>query len=123
MSILKKRLEEIRNENMGYQERRSAAYKAEKALEYRKWLQEIPAIKLDPEWEIQVIPPFSAAVVRFRIKQGDATVSIYLDCYDFLGIVGEPYWEVYPYDGDTFRCLMNETEALTQAIRKSISQQ
>lgn len=73
--------------------------------------------------EVQISPPFSGAVVRFRVKKDKAEVSIYLDCYDRLGFYGEPYWEVHPHEGDVYRCDMADTESLLNAIKHSISEQ
>lgn len=47
--------------------------------------------------------------------------SIYLDCYGRLGCYGSPYWEVYPYEGDVFRCDMSDAEGLLNAIAHTIS--
>jgi len=91
-------------------------------MEVDKWINEIPFIKFPSDWEIKVIPPFAGAVIRFMVKKGDAYVSVYLDCYDFLGCCGQPYWEVYPYNNDVYRCALNETDKLLQAIQESIDQ-
>jgi len=45
--------------------------------------------------------------------------SIYLDSHDRLGCVGEPYWEVYPCDGDTGRCLKAEIAELLKLIESA----
>ena len=92
-------------------------------MEIEKWRKEIPYIKFHCDWEVKIIPPFAGATVRFKVKKDDAEVSIYLDCYDTLGCVGKPYWEVYPYEEDTYRCLMDDTEKLLEAISKSIEEQ
>jgi hypothetical protein len=98
-------------------------YEVERIMEYHKWCGEIPHIKFPSDWEVQIIPPFAGAVVRFKIRKDDASVSIYLDCYDRLGCYGEPYWEVYPYHGDTYRCDMADTNSLLRAIAESIEEQ
>lgn len=95
----------------------------DKKMEHSKWIQEIPYIKFPSEWEIQVCPPSLGAVIRFKIKKGIANTSVYLDCYDNLGIYGKPYWEVYPIDDDVFRCDMKDTTSLLKAIDKSLTQQ
>ena len=98
-------------------------YEVERIMEYKKWCGEIPHITFPNDWQVQVIPPFAGAVVRFKIKKGDASVSIYLDCYDRLGCYGQPYWEVYPHENDVFRCDMEDTETLLKAIAESIAEQ
>ena len=95
----------------------------EEQMEHRKWDKEIPYINFPSDWFVKIIPPFAGAVVRFRVKKGNIDVSVYLDCYDRLGSVGSPYWEVYPHFDDTFRCPMNDTESLILAISESLSQQ
>ena len=87
---------------MNYEEYKKV-YEVEEIMEYRKWVGEIPFIKFPSDWEVQIIPPFGGAVARFCVKKGDKQVSIYLDCYERLGIFGEPYWEIYPYEDDVFR--------------------
>lgn len=94
----------------------------EKEYEYSKWRKEIPYIEIPQGYLIKPIPNFTGSVVRFLAsnKEQTSSVSVYLDCYDELGIVGEPYWEVYPVEGDTERILMNNVEELIGVIKKAI---
>jgi hypothetical protein len=96
-------------------------YEYSAIMEHDKWMREIPYIRFPSDWEVQVSPPFSGAVVRFRVKKGKSDISVYLDCYDNLGFMGRPYWEIYPYNDDTFRCAMNDTDGLIQAISIALS--
>lgn len=89
-------------------------------MEHSKWVKEIPYLKFPSDWEVQISPPFAGAVVRFRIKSKGKDISIYLDCYDTLGCVGQPYWEIYPHNNDTYRCYLNETEELLKEIQFAI---
>lgn len=75
-----------------------ARIKVETHYEWRKWIDKIPYINFDSDWDVKAIPPFSGAIIRYLIKDksSNKVVSIYLDCYDELGLVGEPYWELYP---------------------------
>ena len=94
-------------------------------MESSKWMKEIPYIKFKKEWLVKVVPPFAGAVCRFFIKNSEEQeghVSVYLDCYDKLGFVGEPYWEIYPVDDDCYRVMMNDTKELIDIIEKSLSQ-
>ncbi|MCK5604480.1 hypothetical protein KAR91_21500 [Candidatus Pacearchaeota archaeon] len=93
-------------------------------LEYRKWANEIPSINFPEKWLVKIIPPFARAIVRFRIAHKDTggDVSIYLDCYDHLGYFGEPYWEVYPHDGDVARCAMKDIDELLKLITESLEE-
>ena len=97
-------------------------YDVARIMEYSKWDRDIPYITFPTDWQVKIRPPFGGAVVRFGIRKGDVEVSVYLDCYDNLGCEGKPYWEVHPHDDDTFRCDMEDTEALLKAISESIDQ-
>lgn len=98
------------------------------AFESDKWRMLIPAFKIKPDWLIQIIPPFTGAVVRFGIfKEGfkdHQFISVYLDCYELLGYVEGncPYWEVYPVNGDTWRCAMDDIDGLMEGIEKGLQQ-
>jgi len=92
-------------------------YELEKADEWRKWMLLIPFIEWPSGWKVRACPPFSGAIVRYHVQtpkmNGEKFVSVYLDCYDRIGYYGEPYWEVYPHEGDVGRCAMaNVTELL-----------
>jgi hypothetical protein len=106
-----------------YENKRELTYAIEEAYEWRKWCKEIPFINFPPNFLIQVVPPFGGAVIRFRVnhkKYPDKQISVYLDCYDMLGGMEGPYWEIYPAaGGDVNRCSMNETEELIKAIQES----
>lgn len=89
-----------------------------KEFEWRKWEKEIPYISFPSEYKIQIIPPTMGAIVRFRVSIPgvENDISVYLDCYDILGLFGQPYWEVYPYRGDIGRCEMQDTKKLLEMI-------
>lgn len=73
------------------------ATEVEKAFEYCFWTVKVPWLRFPPYMEVAAIPPYSGAVVRFLVRhrdKPDAIVLVYLDCYDVLGDVGEPYWLV-----------------------------
>ena len=94
----------------------------EKVFEWRKWSEQIPRLKFKPEWEVQIIPPIVAAVVRFAVYKEKKRVSVYLDCYENLGYFGGPHWEIYPSkDGDNARFAMEDTEGLLNAIDESLN--
>ncbi len=99
-----------------------AEAKLRKDNEWDKWLEEIPFIKWPRNWMVKGVPPFAGAVIRYRVKlEGmQDEVSIYLDCYDRLGFYRAPYWEVYPYNDDIFRCGINEIDVLLKAIKQSL---
>jgi hypothetical protein len=103
-------------------ENRKLVYEYEKQMEHSKWISQIPYINFPSDWKIQITPPFAGAVVRFRVQKDEMEVSIYLDCYDLLGCYGSPYWEVYPHEGDVFRCDISDTESLLKAITQSLSE-
>jgi hypothetical protein len=87
----------------------------------REWMNRMPPMPFQADWDVRAIPPFGGAMVRYKIAKGKATVSVYMDAYDELGSMGEPYWEIYPSkDGETDRFLLAETEELIAAIGASL---
>lgn len=92
-------------------------------FESREWVSKIPYLSLPSDIEFKVIPPFAGAVCRFMCKKGSKTISVYLDCYDVLGCMSQPYWEIYPYKGDTYRCYLNETEELSEKIMEELNRE
>lgn len=102
----------------------------EQIFEWRKWALEIPYIQFPSHWQVKVIPPFGSAVVRFGVKfpNKEGYLSVYLDCYSYLGYCvdnsGEPlpYWEIYPADGgDCARFPMERTDELIKAIEAALN--
>jgi hypothetical protein len=101
-------------------------YEVEEEYEWRKWIKEIPTLDLSKLVEgakVAPLPCYGGAVARMKITRGDCYVSVYLDCYDKLGYVGQPYWEVYPVGYDVERCLMGETDELIKLINQSLIEQ
>lgn len=103
----------------------AARYLIEKENEYPKWQQEIPYINFPSSWLIKAIPPYNGAIICYNIKHKNyaSFVSIYLDCYDELGIMGQPYWEIYPIKDDCYRCYLNEVDSLLSVINQSLIEQ
>jgi hypothetical protein len=93
---------------------------AEIILEYHKWGNELPYLKLKEGWQIKVTPPVSGAIIRFIIKYKDKAVSVYFDAHEKLGSFGEPYWEMYPTCGDydIFRFALKDHDELIDTIDK-----
>ena len=87
---------------------------------HEKWkdlTKDIPIINFKSEWDVKIIPPFAGAVARFLIiKDNKRICSVYLDWYDRLGYVGEPYYELYPFEDDVKRYLLSETKELIEDI-------
>ncbi len=94
----------------------------EREMEYGRWCDEIPYIRFPVAWNVQVIPPFGGAVVRFHVRnKRGMTVSVYLDCYDTLGCYGAPYWEIFPGDGnDVSRYAMEDVAGLIKGISRAL---
>lgn len=96
-------------------------------LFYSDWIEKIPSIPFKHDWKVTIIPPYAGALVRFLVEKNNKKISVYLDVNCNLGFVMEnnkplPYWEIYPYEGDIFRCYMNETEILVDAIERSLEE-
>ncbi len=82
--------------------------------------QQIPPIHFKEEWDVRIIPPFAGAVARFYIAYNNNFVSVYLDWFDRLGMVGHPYYEIY--DGEnTERYLLNESDKMIEDIDKILN--
>ena len=109
--------------NSNYSKKREISQRFEDSFEHAKWVGQIPYINFKKEWKVKVIPAFGGAVVRFIVSFKEAEISVYLDCYDMLGRYGSPYWELYPHDEDVFRCDINDTKSLLQAIEYSLNKQ
>jgi hypothetical protein len=104
-------------------ERMLSSMECGKHFEWQKWVDEIPYLQLPNHLKIKPIPPLNSAVVRFLVTDRNEkhSVSVYLDCYDELGIMGKPYWEIYPNEeGDTTRFWLDETKDLVEEIDKTI---
>jgi hypothetical protein len=85
----------------------------------------IPYINFPSDWFIRISPPFGGANIRFNIKKfedSNKNVSVYLDCFSHLACYGEPYWEIYPYEGSVYRCDINDVSSLIEAIAHSLSE-
>ncbi len=86
--------------------------------------EQIPFIPFKPNWLVKVIPPFHDATVRFLVALKDTPqqqISVYLDCFNRLGFMEGPYWEIYPYvDEDAWRCGILEVDALVEAIDEAL---
>jgi hypothetical protein len=91
-------------------------------LEWDKFTPEIPFIPFKPGWLVKITPPFSGAMIRFRVKKGENETSVYLDCHDVLAWCREPYWEVYPYQNDVGRCGIKEVDKLLEMISDSLGE-
>lgn len=100
-----------------------------KRLEVEKeqdWLAEaatMPLISFPEGWKIQILPPFSDAVVRFKVTLPSGLVkSVFLDsrcaldCYFDETGNAVPYWEVSLVAGKWGRCDKNNIEALLEMI-------
>ena len=91
--------------------------KIEDEQKWREEIDHIPFMSFPADWQVRALPPFGDAVVRFQVKLPSGTrKSIYLDSRNSLGFWPGPYWEVYPYMGDTGRCDRCDTETLLKMI-------
>lgn len=92
----------------------------ESSEKWTEWAQEIPSLSFKPDWKVKIIPPYGGAMARFVVSRGSTYVSVYLDVNDSLGVCGYPYWEIYPYKGEAFRCSIDEVDELIEAIDLSL---
>ena len=92
-------------------------YEVEREQDWDSDRRTAPWIKFPADWEVQIIPPFGDAVVRFCVKlPSGMEKSIYQDRRMSLGYWDGPYWEVYPVKGDVGRCDKEDIGTLLELI-------
>ena len=98
-------------------------YHVEQEQDWRGEIARIPWLHFRGDWQVRIIPPFGDAVIRFQVILPSGLLkSIYMDSRHSLGMWGnwstpEPYWEVYPYQGDVGRCALDDTIMLMEMIQ------
>jgi hypothetical protein len=102
-------------------------YEHDKRMNWRERLFDLPFFSFDPKFEVQITPPFGGATIRFlvRDKVTKLVVSVYLDDFDNIGFVGEPYWEIYCVNGfdpnhdftDCERFLFKDHEQMIERVK------
>ena len=99
-------------------------YHVEQQQDWKGEIVRIPWLHFRGDWQVRIIPPFADAVIRFQVVLPSGTLkSVYMDSRNSLGFWGsdmntpEPYWEVYPYQGDVGRCDINDTIMLMEMIQ------
>ena len=105
-------------------EKKLERYNVEHDQGWRGEIDRIPWLYFRGDWKVRIIPPFADAVVRFQVTLPSGVMkSIYMDSRNSLGYWGgdintpEPYWEVYPYQGDVGRCDLADTIMLMEMIQ------
>lgn len=71
-----------------------------------------PAFVTPEGMEVRALSPFGGAVWRALLNG----YSVYLDCYDRLGLVGQPYYEVLGPTGDPDRFLAKDVQSMVDLI-------
>ena len=98
-------------------------YNVENEQDWRGEIVRIPWLHFRGDWQVRIIPPFGDAVIRFQVILPSGTLkSVFMDSRNSLGTWGsltevEPYWEVYPYQGDVGRCDLADTIMLMEMIQ------
>lgn len=112
---------------MDYDESRILnSIQCEKSFKWREWVFKIPSINFPSHWNVKIIPPFAGAMIRFMVStekmKKKESISVYLDCYNMLGYMPEPYWEAYsPSSSDSpERFFMKDVNKLISYINKQI---
>ena len=102
-------------------------YRVEADQDWKGEIARIPWLHFRGDWQVRIIPPFADAVIRFQVILPSGTLkSVYMDSRHSLGMWGnlstpEPYWEVYPYQGDVGRCALDDTIMLMEMIQDETS--
>ena len=98
-------------------------------IHWDEWGNVIPFAKFKEDWFVKILFPFGGAMIRFLVKKkiDGESVSVYLDCNNFLGSISndhtpQPYWEIYPHDGDTLRVPMEDVDVLVRGIEEALNQ-
>jgi hypothetical protein len=100
--------------------------KIESEEKWRDYVKSAPYINFPSKWDIQIIPPFAGAIMRFKVRYQDQEISVYADYHQSLGYFSNregieiPYWEIYPYFDDTYRCEISDTKTLIKKIKESL---
>jgi hypothetical protein len=139
--------ERVRQVVDGKLARFAASAKTGELYEWNKWMKLIPPLEFPPGWKVRIVPPCTGALVRFKVLHRTGDISVYLDGYGDLGHYGtkeeggqewvknilqgqeppdtdaEPYWEIYPVEGDTHRCGLQQTEELIRVIQEELDRQ
>lgn len=91
------------------------------------WLNKLPEIKFPDDYNIKLIPPCTPAIIQFHItlkKNKNCLTSIFLDCYELMGVYYSPYWEIHPFiEGSIRRCGIYNTKKLLELIDQSLKEQ
>lgn len=104
-------------------------YKVEQDQDWKGEIVRIPWLHFRGDWQVRIIPPFGDAVIRFQVVLPSGMLkSVYMDSRHSLGVWGnlstpEPYWEVYPYQGDVGRCALDDTIMLMEMIQDETGEQ
>lgn len=103
-------------------------FKVEAEKRWQDWVDKMPTLHFDRDWNVRIIPPFRGALARFWIDHKDKHVSVYFDAYNRLGFhVDEngdpkPYFEMHDKTtGDTERYNMDEVDAMVDDIRRILN--
>ena len=89
---------------------------------------EIPYLKFPSDWEVQITPPFTGAIARFKVRYRchHHWISVYLDNKNRLGLYGDgdPYWEIFPNEMEqNERFAVSDGEGLIEALELALNAQ
>lgn len=86
---------------------------------WNEWSIIVPYIKFKEKWNVKIMPPFYGALVRFKVEYNNKICSVYLDVYNKLGYMDNPYWEIHCSQDDVIeRFYIDETDKVTNSIDK-----
>jgi len=113
----------------------------ENAENWSEHARDMPYFTVPEGFQLKIIAPTGGALTRFNLLKGEVFFSIYYDINDALGLVGEPYYEVYPLkhyellcdaetgvetlidNDETARYLTNEFDDMIEDIVKNSDKQ
>lgn len=103
-----------------------ASHQLEDALDYGRWMRELPFMEIPAGFKIKVVPPWHGAVVRFWIQKADAVdmekcISVYFDSRNVLGSMDQPYYEAYSIDDECQRYFVGEEDKMMADIVRELN--
>lgn len=93
----------------------------ERGERWESFCKYMPKLTIPEGCQIQVIPPFCGAIVRFVVHKGNRSVSVYFDAYSRLGYCEGEYWEAYPIDDNNNRYAPTDHDMMMADIARELS--
>lgn len=100
--------------------RQNAIYSMEARRLNQEFREQINFLEIPETLLVKAIPAFGGVVIRYLFTDKatkSKNVSVYFDCEDQAGCVGQPYYEIYSGD-EPERFLVGQEKEMIAAIEK-----